>query len=360
MKKRTKILIICAVVITAMVVFSVPVFALTEAEVRQRVAEVGREEVSGNIFIWFLCAIAFMKIAQKMSSFVSSLGISVGNTGGSMLGEALVVARGLSIGAKFLGGGFGGKGGGGGGGGSGGGTKFLSGGLAGAVSRKFNNSAVSVATEQGGNIFARSAFQSSLSKGGSFANNIVSTVAKGSINQTGVISGDTASKAMLSYMGYAGNDTVIAQSHSQLNTGDGNTPGTENYTGSSNTPFGPNPENAGQSSIPFSSTDTENIVQNTVPTYKDVEIGGGRMMGMEVSAANPEGIQFGMYNTEQYIAPEKGAYDTVTTVDGAQWYRQYAADVVEKTPYTRDDGKVGYNESIVQKLPPIPRRKDKV
>jgi len=305
MKKSKKILIICGLIIVAMVIFSVSVSAVTEEEIRNRVAESSREDVSGNIFIWFLCAIAFMKISQKMSSFVSSLGISVGNTGGSMLGEALVVARGLSIGAKFLGGGgFGGKGGGGGGSAGGGGTKFLSGGLAGAVSRKFNNSAVSVATEQGGNIFARNAFNSSLEKGGSFANNIVSTVAKSSITNTGTITGETASKALSSYLGEVG--------------------------------------------------------QAEAPSYSDVEIGGGRMMGTETSSSHPEGIQFGMYNTEQYLAPEKGVYDTVTSVDGSQWYRQYAADTVEKTPYTAENNKIAYNETIVQKLAPMPRRKDKV
>lgn len=39
-----------------------------------------------------------------------------------------------------------------------------------------------------------------------------------------------------------------------------------------------------------------------------------------------------MYCTEQYMAPT-GPYDTVQTVDGASWYRQYAQPKVEKTPY---------------------------
>lgn len=45
-----------------MVLFcSFPVFAaeLTEAQVEQAVAEQGKETVTGNVFVWFLCAIAF-------------------------------------------------------------------------------------------------------------------------------------------------------------------------------------------------------------------------------------------------------------------------------------------------------------
>ena len=38
-----------------------PVFAaeLTEAEVQQAVDAQGKETVTGNVFIWFLCAICF-------------------------------------------------------------------------------------------------------------------------------------------------------------------------------------------------------------------------------------------------------------------------------------------------------------
>jgi len=309
MKRRTKIIIICGAILAVAVLFSVTAFALTEEEIRNQVDTTSKETVSGNVFIWFLCAIAFLKVSQKIDSFMSSLGINVGHTGGNMLSEALIATRGISEGKRILGGGYGGRGGRGGnasgasGSGSGESTRFLLGGLAGAASRQFNKSALSSATNQGGNVVTRNAFQSSLAKGGNFANNIVSTVAKGDIHNTGVITGETASLAMTSYMGLTGK------------------------------------ENA--------------------PVFSGVEIGGGRMTGTETSAVYPEGTQFGMYNTEQYMPPEKGNYDTVVTVDGAKWYKQYAADTVEKTPYTADDGKIAYNEAIVQKLPPTPRRKDR-
>jgi hypothetical protein len=93
--------------------------------------------------------------------------------------------------------------------------------------------------------------------------------------------------------------------------------------------------------------------------FSNVEIGGGRIMGTETSADNPDGVQFGMYHADQYLAPE-GRHDTVETADGANWYRQYAQDAVERTPYMAPDGTIAYNESIVQKLPDMPRRVDRV
>ena len=70
---------------------SITIFAITEADVES----VGKETAAGNILIWFLCAVAFLKISQKIDSFMSSLGINVGNTGGSMLTELMVAAKGL-------------------------------------------------------------------------------------------------------------------------------------------------------------------------------------------------------------------------------------------------------------------------
>ena len=46
--------------------------------------------------------------------------------------------------------------------------------------------------------------------------------------------------------------------------------------------------------------------------------------------------------------------------DGTSWYKQYAVDTVDKSPYLAPDGSIAYNESIVKKLPPTPRRKDKI
>lgn len=42
------------------------VSALTESEAQERVEAVGKEAVSGNVLVWFLCAIAFLKVSQKI------------------------------------------------------------------------------------------------------------------------------------------------------------------------------------------------------------------------------------------------------------------------------------------------------
>ena len=62
---------------------SVTVLAVIESDVEA----VGKDTAAGNVFIWFLCAIAFLKISQKIDSFLSSLGINVGHTGGNMMAE---------------------------------------------------------------------------------------------------------------------------------------------------------------------------------------------------------------------------------------------------------------------------------
>ena len=143
-------------------------------------------------------------------------------------------------------------------------------------------------------------------EGGRFANDVIGMVAAGDLHSTGSITGEFASQALSSYMG------ITAQG-------------------------------------------------DTAPqiSYSNIEIGGGRITGTEVTAEHPEGIAFGMYHADQYVAPE-GQYTTVHSADGAAWYKQYAVDTVEKSPYMAPDGSIAYNESIVKKLPPTPRRKDKI
>ena len=277
-----------------------------------------------------MCAIGFLKVSQKIDSFMASLGVNVGHTGGSMLAEAMIAARGFSGFKSFASNHFAGgrsshsshvRANGGGKGGAGFGAGFASGGLAGVIKRNVTNNAVKTATTPpdakpsglsglvggaaggiGGHIYT-----SSVSKGGNFANNVIGSVATGSITQMGTMTGDKAVEALHSYMGHAALE-----------------PGAEN-----------------------------------IPTYQNVEIGGGRITGTEVTPEHPEGIAFGMYHADQYVAPE-GQYTTVHAVDGTAWYKQYAADAVEKSPYMAPDGSIAYHESIVKKLPPTPKRKDKL
>ena len=111
MKRKYKILILMTVVIAMVSFTTIPAFALTESEVQNQVNAVGKEAVTGNVFVWFLCAIAFLKVSQKIDSFMSSLGINVGHTGGSMMAELLIAARGIGAAKSFAGrhGGGGGK-----------------------------------------------------------------------------------------------------------------------------------------------------------------------------------------------------------------------------------------------------------
>lgn len=419
---------------------TLPAFAITEAEVEAQVSATSREAVTGNVLIWFLCAIAFLKVSQKIDSFMASLGVNVGHTGGSMLAEAMIATRGVTTIAGLFGGGGGRRGSGSASGngsssGSSGAFGFMKGGLAGIVSRKVTNDAVKTATtatsavntvkstaqatttqtntareqqsaitrqtnaqtgthqntqteaahtassqtitqmsqqseltasqvfqqaeqtaaihqvEQsnvqsanqseytarqtatqttahssqntstatkterqtasapafkgvglGGTIFAKS-----LLSGGSFANDVIGTVAKGDIRSTGSITGDLAAQSLQSYLGYAGE-------------------GSE-----------------GKAPLSFS----------------NVEIGGGRITGMVSRLGMAEPVAFGMYHAEQYTEP-KGDFTRIRSEDGTLWYTQLAQDAVERKPYKAPDNTVAYQESIVKRLPDPPKRKDRI
>ena len=297
-KKRLYIIILAA---TLSLSQSMTAFAVTESDVQAA----GKETAAGNVFIWFLCAIAFLKISQKIDSFLSSLGINVGHTGGNMMAELMVAARGLTT-AKNIGGGASFRGGSfrmGGSSNSVNQSSFLSGGLAGAVGRQFTQSAMQTMTGHASNPISRRAFESSVKKGGDFANGVTGAVAKGNISYTGSMTGTQAAQALSSYLGQTG--------------------------------------------IP------------DAPSYSGVEIGGGRMTGTETTKDSGS-REFALYHADQYLAPTPGTYDTVQSVDGATWYKQYAQPTVNKTPYETEDGKVAYHESIVQKLPQAPQRKERI
>lgn len=332
---------------------AVPAFALEESDVEAAVSSSSREAVAGNVLVWFLCAVGFLKVSQKIDSFMASIGVNVGHTGGSMLGEAMVAFKGVSLAAGTVGkavGGFtdkaraGGKT-------TSGSSGFLQGGLAGVVSRKITNDAVRTATQttqkassstasaayqatkrtvnaerQAASVVhqskqtnaARTAqstahqqtvsslhresqhsvglggrlFANSLLEGGRFANDVIGMVAAGDLHSTGSITGEFASQALSSYMGITAQGDAAPQI-----------------------------------------------------SYSDIEIGGGRITGTEYSPEHPEGISFGMYHTGQYAAPD-GEHQKVFSADGVQWYKQYAADTVIKTPFTAPDGEIDYHRIV--------------
>ena len=551
---RKRFFLNCLLILTLVIVMSTNAFAISESDVESAVSASGKEAVSGNVLVWFLCAIAFLKVSQKIDSFLSSLGLNVGHTGGSMLSEAMIAMRAINTATSAVGSALGsrsrhgsapasGKSG----GGSAAAAGFFSGGLVGMAGRKIASDAVRTATTEknivqpqqaeatvsrthassdthsgsqsaseqqrqntsqldqnqqtvssravnseqreksqqalhesqhsmdasqlhqdtqtaqaqqfhaalhtedqqashltfhsessefvgsvvqsdefeasseearteqsqvmqsalqqeqsgitqreqaqhtqqetqsstfgqvesqsrqhtaqsdkqffsvrnglskttiaertvqtqerpgrflhsrtpsatpvsapaneapagrsapipsaptqfrsfGGTLFAKSLYQ-----GGAFANDVIGTVAKGDYRTTGSITGETATRSLMSYMGF--------------------------------TALGEHATN--------------------IPRYQDVEIGGGRITGREFTPEHPGGIDFCMYHADQYAQP-KGDYSKVFSADDAAWYKQYAADTVERKPYQAEDGKIAYHEKIVQKLPNPPQRKDRM
>ena len=551
---RKRFFLNCLLILTLVVVMSTSAFAISESDVESAVSASGKEAVSGNVLVWFLCAIAFLKVSQKIDSFLSSLGLNVGHTGGSMLSEAMIAMRAINTATSAVGSALGGRSrhgsapaSGKSSSGSAAAAGFFSGGLVGMASRKIASDAVRTATTEknivqpqqaeatvsrthassdthsgsqsaseqqrqntsqldqnqqtvssravkseqqersqqalhesqrsvdasklhqdtqtaqeqqfhaalhtedqqashlafqseqgefvgsvvqsdefeasseearteqsqvmqsalqqeqigvtqreqaqhiqqdtqaatfgqvesqsrqhtaqsdkqffsvrnglskttiaertvqaqerpgrflhsrtpsaapasapaneapaarpapipsaptqfrsfGGTLFAKSLYQ-----GGAFANDVIGTVAKGDYRTTGSITGETATRSLMSYMGF----TALGE-------------------------HAPN-----------------------LPRYQDVEIGGGRITGREFTPEHPGGIDFCMYHADQYAQP-KGDYSKVYSADDAAWYKQYAADTVERKPYQTEDGKIAYHEKIVQKLPNPPQRKDRM
>jgi len=341
MKKTIRLIVFITAILMLMQV--VTCNAVTEDEIRSAVDASGEDAVSGNIFIWFLCAIAFMKVSQKIDSFMSSLGISVGRTGGAMLAEAMLVGR--TVGAAFK---TGGKLA-----GFGKGNSPMSGGIPagktgffGGIGRKMADGAAGSVT---GNVsgtggvmasIGKKMFQNSVGKSGSFAAGVIGSVARGEINKMGTISGPNGKTAMESYFGY--------NTSASIDKNEGNTSALSVEYGGATTISS---EDMVNGTIDFSG--------GTVPSFSDIEMGGGRITGMETSPEHPEGIRFAMYDAEKYTKPD-GKFETVTAVDNSKWYKQYAAPAVEKTPFMDAQGKVQYNEKIVDRIPKAPIRKDRV
>ena len=100
---RKRFFLNCLLILTLVVVMSTSAFAISESDVESAVSASGKEAVSGNVLVWFLCAIAFLKVSQKIDSFLSSLGLNVGHTGGSMLSEAMIAMRAINTATSAVG-----------------------------------------------------------------------------------------------------------------------------------------------------------------------------------------------------------------------------------------------------------------
>lgn len=353
---------------------------------------------NGNFLIWFLCAIGFLKISQKIDNFMQMLGINVGRTGSAMLGEAAIAMKSISAAGKTMSGGGGTAGG-----GSymaSGSETILQGGLAGVVGRQFHQNAIRNITGKSDSIasnIARSVYNSSVRNGGGFSANIIGQVAKGDIARTGSIKGEDAVQAFQSYMGidranhtketvgaernpasaentafdnqsthsdsfYEGMQTSMEQVLAEYQQNIGMEPlsvGTE-LSDDSHSPFLPDHqtiplENRGVEQAEYFTPSVDSSAQ-----YSHIEIGGGRIMGTETSKELGGSLKFAMYSTDKYMPPTQGDYKTVTAVDGSKWYHQYAQPTVVKEPFMKENGEIQYKEHIENKLPDAPKRKNRI
>lgn len=356
---------------------------------------------NGNFLIWFLCAVGFLKISQKIDNFMQMLGINVGRTGSAMLGEAAIAMKGISAAGKTISGGGSGAADSGGYPTSGSET-ILQGGLAGAVGRQFHQNAIRNITGKSDSIasnIARSVYNSSIRNGGGFSANVISQVANGDISRIGSIKGDDAVRAFQSYMGidqinsrkesetagmeeapspamehifenqnkysdssYEGMQTSMEQVLAEYQQNIGMEPlsvGTE-LSDDSHSPFLLDHqtiplENRGVEQAEYFTPSVDSSAQ-----YSHIEIGGGRIMGTETSEELGGSLKFAMYSTDKYMPPAQGDYKTVTAVDGSKWYHQYAQPTVVKEPFMKENGEIQYKEHIENKLPDAPKRKDRI
>lgn len=198
MKKQILSLLLMTALLIAML--CVPAFAITEDEVEAAVSTSGKGAVTGNVLIWFLCAVAFLKVSQKIDSFLASLGVNVGRTGGSLLGDAMVAARGVSAIVKAGGGAIGTMGGGKSGNPSGSSDStvsgsaggFFKGGLIGMAGRRFASSSTKTATSQASAVHTAQTQSATSSAHTASATHTASSVHSGGVNAdtSGIIQTD--------------------------------------------------------------------------------------------------------------------------------------------------------------------------
>lgn len=368
MKYRKIILLLTFVLMMALL--STSAFAIDESEVENAIATSGEDAVAGNLFIWFLCAVSFLKISQKIDSFMTSLGINVGRTGGSMMAELLIAGRALGGAARATGAAVGNIFNRGSTTNQATGQAFTGGGggVIGVAKRAAGNAAAASATQTAsglGGIIGGAMLSSSMNNGGRFATNVVGAVATGNMARVGSMTGAKAAQALTSYLGYGSNAAPIQAASTPA--------GADAVSGGAPTPSA---DISGDDVITASGGATaaatayaseaqadmgaqNQTIPQQPPSFREVEIGGGRITGYETPAGGGEERQFAMYNAGQYMTPS-GDYETVQTADGETWYKQYAQPTVEKTPYEEPGGSIKYKERIIEQMPQVPKRKDRI
>lgn len=310
------------------VCWALPALAVSEADVEAAVASQGKEAVSGNLFVWFLCAIAFLKVSTKLDSILQAMGLGVGRAPGSILAEAFMALRGMQAGKAILSGQMPGAGSRSAAAGAGA-ASAVSGGLAGMVSSKLEtDTAASMSGSGGGGIasgLGASLYRSTLGQDGGFASRVIGSVAT---DQTPGAIPASADGTVLDDVGAdMPADAPIPTSPLAL---EGDTavpvsPGYEveitqaagaavgepsaGYTAS----VGSGPSASGgttaSTTIPTSSSLQQAALQRVAlgqmgNRTTDVEIGGGKITGREIIPGRGQ-IQFAMYNARQFERPRR-------------------------------------------------------
>ena len=358
---------------------------MTEDEAAAAVDAQGKDAVSGNLFLWLLCAIAFLKVSTKLDGILHSLGIGVSRSPGSMLSEALLAFRGFEIGKAFMGLGA---------------AKAaastatakatpgntFAGGLSGMVSRHVQQSTASSISGQSGGIgtsLGCAMYHNSLGKDGGFASKVIGSIATG--QTSGSITGDSAVEALNGY--FSGTSDADAMPIPATGENIPTAMATAENDAVIDSPIPATPlALEGDSTVDVSPTRDSEIAlraggsaiveQTTIPTSSsiqqaamnrvllgqmgnsvtDVEIGGGKIQGREIIPGRGQ-IQFAMYNARQYEKPE-GHFTEQTSRDGEKWYKVYATTRVEKTPTVQDErGRMQYDERKVAAMPKAPARR---
>lgn len=415
-KSRLRKLVILLPSVAAMAAcWALPALAVSEADVESAVASQGKEVVSGNLFVWFLCAIAFLKVSTKLDSILQAMGLGVGRAPGSILAEAFMALRGMQAGKAILSGQMPGAGSRSAAAGAGA-TSAFSGGLAGMVSSKLETDTAASMSGSGGGVtsgIGASLYKSTLGQDGGFASRVIGSVATG--QTPGTIHGAAAEEAMQGYFsgtpdpapsqgsadtavdfsadGFgaipsSADSAVLDDVGTDMATDapiptsplalEGDTavpvsPGYEaeiartaggtaaSYTASAGSGPAASGGTASSATIPTSSSLQQAALQRVAlgqmgNRTTDVEIGGGKITGREIIPGRGQ-IQFAMYNAKQFERPS-GHYTVQTSRDGEQWYKVYATSAVERTPTTKDErGHYQYEERKVAVLPKAPARR---
>lgn len=166
----------------------------------------------GSIFLWFFCALAFLKTAQRFDSYLASIGLNVAQTGSSMGMEMLMAARvltGFAAGASSAGSVFRNT--------SAAGTATATGFAAGFANRFKPNSYVRDAVVEGGSRmglggsvgFVGRAFGGIAARNGAtLTGDSISSVATRPDSVSGSIGGDIANRSLGNYMPQLGRHTL--------------------------------------------------------------------------------------------------------------------------------------------------------